>query len=170
MLELQIFGCIGVKTLFDLTLSMAEKNILLKKDARSKRKKQTDFIVKLSEFVSVSRACRLAKIPRATIFRWLNNDIAFKKQYANACEAALQRLEDEAVRRGFEGLLKPVYYQGKKIGTIREFSDTLLMALLKAKAPARYRDRAKAIDAVGVGEAVAPTYTVIKWGDKEISI
>jgi len=149
---------------------MAEKNILSKKDARSKRKKQTDFILKFSEYASVSRACRLAKVPRGTIFRWLNNDTAFKKQYAGACEAALQRLEDEAVRRGFEGLAKPVYYQGKKIGTVREFSDTLLMALLKAKAPAKYRDRAKAFDTVDVGEAAATKNTVIKWGDKEISI
>ncbi len=149
---------------------MAEKNTSAKKDTRSKRKKQLDFISRLSEYVSVSRACRMAKIPRATIYRWLNNDVGFKGQYAEACEAALQRLEDEAIRRGFEGLAKPVYYQGKKIGTVKEFSDTLLMALLKAKAPAKYRDRPKAIDVVDAGEAGALKNTVIKWGDKEISI
>ena len=149
---------------------MLEKNTNSKKDARSKSKKQADFLLKLSEYVSISRACRSAKVSRSTVYRWLKTDNGFKEKYQEACGEALQRLEDEATRRAFEGLAKPVYYQGKKIGTVKEFSDTLLMALLKAKSPAKYRDRPSTKNDENGFEAIPKERTTIKWGDKEILI
>jgi hypothetical protein len=50
-------------------------------------------------------------------------------------------LEDEAVRRGREGHLRPVFHQGKEIGAIREYSDTLLIFMLKARRPAKFREQ-----------------------------
>ena len=141
-----------------------------RKDTRSKAKKQKDFLSKLPEYVSLNRTCRVAKIPQGVVYGWLNTDAAFKEKYTEACLAALQRLEDEAVRRAFAGLTKPIYYQGKKIGSVKEFSDTLLMALLKAKAPAKYRDKAKAGEDVATADANTGPRTIIKWGDKEIPI
>ena len=38
----------------------------------------------------------------------------------SALELGCDALEDEAVRRGCEGYLKPVFHQGKEIGAIRE--------------------------------------------------
>ena len=35
----------------------------------------------------------------------------------------------------------PVYYQGKEVGQIRKFSDTLLIFLLKGARPETYRER-----------------------------
>jgi len=138
------------------------------KDTRSKTKKQNTFLEKLPQYASVNRACRLAKVPRTNIYHWLKTDAAFKKKYAEANATALQTLEDEAVRRAFEGTVKPVYYQGKKIGTIREFSDSLLLALLKAKAPHKYKTAAgdEVIDAVEKPRRLQ----ILKWGDREIRI
>ena len=45
------------------------------------------------------------------------------------------------MRRASEGTLKPVFYQGKMCGEIREYSDTLLIFLLKARRPETYRER-----------------------------
>ncbi|OOQ57160.1 hypothetical protein BC343_16705 [Mucilaginibacter pedocola] len=40
------------------------------------------------------------------------------------------------------GTDKPVYHGGKLIGKVKDYSDTLLMFLLKAKRPETYKDRA----------------------------
>jgi hypothetical protein len=58
-------------------------------------------------------------------------------------ERGTDALEDEALLRPLEGTLKPVYQGGKKAGTVREFSDTLLIFMLKAPRPRRLPTRWK---------------------------
>ena len=50
-------------------------------------------------------------------------------------------LEPEAIRRAVEGVEKAVYYQGEPVGTVREYSDTLLIFLLKGWKSDRYKER-----------------------------
>ena len=119
----------------------------LKKDNRTKKKKQADFLTHFADVASVSAACRKAKVPRRTIYEWLHvkddvyADEEFYNEYLKACKVAVAALEDEAIRRAHEGTLKPIYQGGKKVGTVREYSDTLLIFLLKGLAPERYKDR-----------------------------
>jgi hypothetical protein len=47
-------------------------------------------------------------------------------------------LEDELCRRVFEGEGKPVYWKGYQVGEERDFSDGLLMFLLKTILPGKY--------------------------------
>ena len=49
-------------------------------------------------------------------------------------------LEEEAIRRACRGVNEPVFYRGKVCGAIQKYSDTLLIVLLKALAPAKYRE------------------------------
>lgn len=112
-----------------------------KKGKPSKKKQQADFIRWLEEYASVSRAAKKAKVPRSNIYEWLKVDPEFKTKFDEACELAIAALEDEAVRRAHEGTMKPIYQQGKKVGSVREYSDTLLIVLLKARAPQKYKDR-----------------------------
>lgn len=112
-----------------------------KKETRSVKKRQDDFLAAFVEFVSVTRACKKAKIPRQTVYDWKKNSPEFKKRYDEATNLALQALEDEAVRRAYEGVNKPVFQGGAKVGTIKEYSDTLMIVLLKARAPEKYRER-----------------------------
>ena len=44
------------------------------------------------------------------------------------------------VRRAFEGTDEPVYYKGEECGSVRKYSDTLAIFLLKAHAPEKYRE------------------------------
>ena len=81
---------------------------------------------------SVTKACEIADICRDTFYRWLREDADFKKAYQAAREQAIEALEDEATRRAYEGVERPVYQDGKQVGMIREYSDTLLIFLLKA--------------------------------------
>ncbi len=113
----------------------------LKKDRRSKQKKQADFLAHFSVCASVSKAAKKSKNSRSNIYLWLNEDVKFRDLYEEACKEALGALEDEAVRRAYEGTIKPVFQGGKKVGSIREYSDTLLIVLLKARAPEKYKER-----------------------------
>jgi hypothetical protein len=60
--------------------------------------------------------------------------------YQAAQDQAAQTLEDEAVRRAYEGVERPVTVAGKR-ELVREYSDTLLIFLLKGLRPAKYRER-----------------------------
>lgn len=110
-------------------------------DKRTKNKKQADFLEKLEEYASVTRAAKVSKVPRRTIYQWIEDDANFKKKYDSSCAIAISSLEDEAVRRAYEGTVRPVFQGGKSVGKIREYSDTLLIVLLKARAPEKYKDR-----------------------------
>src|SRR5690606_15500082 len=95
----------------------------------------------LVNLANVTRSARRAKIARQTVYDWLESDKEFKGRFDKAVKIGLGVLEDEATRRAVEGVLKPVYQKGKKVGTVREYSDTLLIVLLKAQAPEKYKDR-----------------------------
>lgn len=58
-----------------------------------------------------------------------------------AFEQSIQRMEVEAQRRAVDGTRKPVYYKGVKVGAVQEYSDNLMMFLLKARRPEVYRER-----------------------------
>ena len=55
---------------------------------------------------------------------------------------AFKTLEAESRRRSVEGWEVPVYHRGKQIGTVRRYSDTLLIFMLKGATPGKYADHA----------------------------
>ena len=68
---------------------------------------------------------------------------AFLAAWEEAAEIGTKALEREAARRAYHGTLKPVYQGGVKVGEIREYSDALLMFLLRARKPKKYRENYK---------------------------
>jgi hypothetical protein len=94
-----------------------------------------------AETANVRHTCAVTSIPRPTVYAWLKSDEAFRKAWDEAVELGTGALEDEAVRRAYHGVKKPVFYQGKKCGYIREYSDGMLWNLLKARRPEKYKDR-----------------------------
>ena len=55
-------------------------------------------------------------------------------------EEARELLEAEARRRAAMGVEEPVFYKGQVVGHIRKYSDNLLMFLLKAHWPEKFRE------------------------------
>lgn len=104
-------------------------------------KKRDAFLLALEDSANVSKACKKAKLPRRTAYEWRDDDKEFRAEWDAALDRATDALEDEAIRRATEGTLKPVFYKGTKCGTIREYSDTLLMFMLKARRPEKFKDR-----------------------------
>ena len=85
---------------------------------------------------------RLARCARSQHYWWLKKP-AYAQAFAEAREEACDALESEARRRAVKGVRRPVYYKGKLIGYIRKYSDTLLIFLMKAARPDKYRDNVK---------------------------
>lgn len=95
----------------------------------------------LAETGNVSKAAEAAGIDRGTHYKWASADPEYKAACVDAMESAADKLEEEARRRAHDGVDEPVYQGGKKVGTVRKYSDTLLIFLLKGARPEKYRER-----------------------------
>jgi hypothetical protein len=93
----------------------------------------------------VSAAARVAGISRQHAYRAAKSDTEFAAAWAEAREEAADELEFEARRRAKDGVVRPVYQGGKKVGEVTEYSDTLLIFLLKALRPEVFRDNARVV-------------------------
>ena len=99
------------------------------------------FLKALAMTASVSAAAKHIRVCRNALYEWRKDDPSFRVEWDEAVELGTDALEDEAVRRAYDGTLKPVYYGGKKVGTVREYSDSLLVFMLKARRPEKFRER-----------------------------
>jgi hypothetical protein len=86
-------------------------------------------------------ACAAANVHRQTYYDWLRDDPTFATAAREAREVAIEALEEEAHRRAIEGVEDPIYYKGEFVATVRKPSDTLMIFLLKANRPEKYRER-----------------------------
>jgi hypothetical protein len=105
--------------------------------------KKLGFLAVLAECCNVGKACKAVSISRTTAYDWRERDEAFAAAWDKAMKIGVSALEDEAHRRGFEGVDEPVFQQGMEIGTVRKYSDTLAIFLLKAHDPDKYRENSK---------------------------
>jgi hypothetical protein len=105
-------------------------------------KKRELFLDALAKTGNVQKAAKSAHTTPKTAYNYRHADPDFAAAWAQALDAAYDIvLEPEAMRRALDGVERPVYHQGKKVDTIREYSDTLLIFLLKGGRPAKYRER-----------------------------
>ncbi|WND02045.1 hypothetical protein QGN29_10850 [Temperatibacter marinus] len=117
-----------------------------KSSARVKR-----FLSSLSTGATVSFAAEQARVSPSTVYKWRTSDPAFAVEWDAAVEAGTDRLEDEAYRRALEGVERPVYFGGKPIGSVRDYSDSLLVLMLKARRPGKFKDKVTEKDPVSEG-------------------
>jgi hypothetical protein len=114
--------------------------------SRVRHLKKRQFLASFEVLGNISAACRTAGIDRETYRYWMEHDEQFSFAVNVASQVATEHLEEEAYRRAVVGVATetPVYYKGDELGTVvrTEYSDTLLIFLLKARAPHKYRDRA----------------------------
>ena len=101
------------------------------------------FIENLRKCANVSKAAKDAGVNRRTAQRERQNSEAFREAWEDALEEGLDYLEEEARRRAYEGTDEPVYYKGEDVGTVRKYSDTLMIFLLKGGRPEKYAERSK---------------------------
>ncbi len=105
-----------------------------KRTIRTPEKRQK-FLDALAQTCNVTKACEISGLGRASIYEWRNENQDFAKDWKSALEMGADMLEDEAVRRAKDGVEKPVFQGGKLVGHVQEYSDTLLIFLLKGARP-----------------------------------
>jgi hypothetical protein len=98
----------------------------------------------LANGLTVTEAARAAGCGRSAVFAWRNDDPEFAAEYEAAWQAGVDGLEAEARRRAFEG------------------SDTLLIFLLKQRAPKRFNQKMVEVQVTG-SVAVTPPETTGAW-------
>lgn len=111
------------------------------------------FLQELARTGNVSTAAKKAKIGRRTAYGARLSDEVFAEAWKECLDIAVELLEEEARRRAAEGCDRPVYQGGKLVGKVREYSDVLLIFLLKAHRPDKYRENSRVVVA---GDASAP--------------
>jgi len=107
------------------------------------------FLESLAAGYSVTKSAWTIGVHRMAAYRWRaaseetrQEDGSFTDDFCvrwdDAMEAGVDSLEDEAERRAKRGVEKPVYQGGVMVGTVTEYSDTLMQVMLKGKRPSRY--------------------------------
>ena len=105
--------------------------------------KMQKFLCYLAILGNRSRAAQAVPVSTTTTWYWRRDDEQFRARYDDAMKIAAELHENEMFRRSSEGVLEPDYQGGKLVGTIRKYSDTLLIFALKGAMPEKYADRQK---------------------------
>ncbi|HKZ02273.1 MAG TPA: hypothetical protein VJ180_08540 [Pyrinomonadaceae bacterium] len=101
------------------------------------------FLEALSKCGNITEACKAVGVSRVTVYDHKKRDAAFAEQWENALQTAGELLERECWRRAHDGIEEPVFYKGEVCGTIRRYSDLLIIFLLKGIFPHKYRENVK---------------------------
>lgn len=108
-------------------------------------------------------ACKVVGVGRTTVYEWRANDPGFAAKMEVVETEITEILENHAMQRATEGVRRSVFFQGQAVGTENEYSDALLMFLLKARAPDKYKDRVRhEIDAKLIDNIVAEFVGALK--------
>jgi len=123
--------------------------------AKKKRNVFLSILAKTGKVAEAARAC--GHTDTSTFQKFRRNDEEFAEAWDEALEAAAHVLEAEAIRRATEGVLEPVFYKGEVAGYKTNYSDTLLMFVLRGLKPGVYRENARGGDTnINFGIAVLP--------------
>jgi len=102
--------------------------------------RQKRFLREYEKFPTVKSAAARSKINRRTHQRWVKTHPKYGAAFAALKDDAVEELEAEAYRRAVLGVERPITVAGEQV-MVREYSDRLLIFLLKAERPEKYRDR-----------------------------
>lgn len=127
------------------------------------QQKKAVFLAAYAEIGTITHAAMRAQVDRTTIYRWRDSDPVFAAALDEADLMAAERLEQEARRRAVDGVEKPVWHKGQMVGSVREYSDTLLIFLLKGALPDKYRER---VSSEISGQGGGPLQVTVQLDDK----
>lgn len=104
------------------------------------------FLETLAHTCSVKNAVRASGLSSAAIYRRRDASDTFRAAWVQALREAYVRLETELLGRALNGVRKPVWHGGRRVGSVVEYSDRLALALL-----AQYRETCR-----GSAQAASP--------------
>lgn len=132
-------------------------------EKRRRQRWEKAFLSRLRQTGIVSRAAEAAGIERPTAYRLRDAHEDFRAEWDEALEEAADAMEVEAQRRAVEGLVRKKFAKdgvplidpetGQQY-VEREYSDTLLIFLLKGARPEKFRDNVRVLGAGKGGEVL----------------
>lgn len=122
----------------------AENNRMSSRTTEEIRQVKDDlFFATLRDTGRPSTAAEVSGMDRSNLYKRRKADPAFAERWDAALDLYADTLEAEAHRRAVLGTEKGVWHQGIEVGKERQFSDSLLLAMLKAKRRREYGDTSK---------------------------
>ena len=127
--------------------------------------KKAAFLAAFPQVGSIAKAAAIAGVSRQAHYKWHAEDEEYRKTFATAKEEAIDELEYQAHRRAVDGIERLKFdAKGRPFIDPRTgqpyvehvYSDNLLMFLMKALAPHKYRERS----GVNFGDQVELNLTV----------
>jgi hypothetical protein len=100
------------------------------KRARWSAKREQAFLQTLAATAKVVAAVRASGLSETTVYRHRADDEGFRARWAAALAEGVERLETMLLDRALNGVEKPVWYGGKQVGTMTEYSDRTALAVL----------------------------------------
>ena len=107
--------------------------------ARLERLKKR-FLEQIALCPSISLACEVSGLPRATYYEQRDQDTEFAAQVDAARDRGVDAFEDRCLSDAHHGIERPIYQQGKLVGYERIYSDKMRELMLKSHRPERYRE------------------------------
>ena len=120
-----------------------------KTPSRATLDRQKRFLDAYRKVGTIIHAAEQSAIAARTHYTWLDKDHGYVAKFEEAHKEAIERLVAEARRRALEGVQRKKFHNGAPVldpetgeqYMEREYSDTLLIFLLKGAMPETYRDR-----------------------------
>lgn len=91
-------------------------------------------------FPTVKSAAKKAKLGTTSHYRWMDTDEKYAQTFKRLRDERVEEFEAEAARRAVTGISVPKTVAGERVD-VKEYSDALLMFILKAERPEKYKDR-----------------------------
>lgn len=95
-------------------------------------RREEKFLATLAEMSNVAASARAAGISESSVYRHRQRSDEFRARWAAALREGYSKLETLLLERALNGVERPVWHGGRQVGTAREYSDRLALALLAA--------------------------------------
>ncbi len=117
----------------------------------------TTILAALAAGHTPTKAATAAGLTLAELRRWQADDVRFADRMADALDAGTDLLEDEVFRRAVIGVETPIVNRktGEIEGYATKYSDMLLVRLLGARNPTRWREASRGASPGDVATAPA---------------
>ena len=99
------------------------------------------FFEHLAESCNVTLSAQAIGMSRSHMHTLRRNDKTFAKDWDDAIQRATDALEHAARKRAMDGYQRPIYQRGELVGYEPCYSDNLMITLLKAHRPEKFRDK-----------------------------
>lgn len=107
------------------------------------------FLAAFRQTCNITGSAKAARISPRQHYRWLEKYPKYAAAFKRATVIAAGHLESVAIERATTGWKEPVYYQGKRCGTVRRFDGGLMHTLLRAWLPDKYKNTTEVTGANG---------------------